>query len=90
MPGSCLLELQGAALALNFVAKILNDSNAKVTIETDSSSLEKIYKKMRKTGIPSDNNLRINKFFASMMHTNFRIVYVKDQNLMHIDFLSLL
>ena len=82
------MELQGAALALNHVAKILNDSDARITIETDSHSLEKIYQKMRRTGIPSDNNLRINKFFASMLHTNFKIVYVKDKELMHIDFLS--
>ena len=59
---------------------------AKIKIETDSHSLEKIYLKLRKTGIPSENNLRINKFFASMLHADFRIVYVKDKNLMHVDF----
>ena len=88
LPGSCILELQGIAGAVNFFAEKLRDPTQLIMVKTDSRSCAMLYEKLMKTGIPSETNMKINRFFGLMMHQRFSIQYVEAAKLGAIDFLS--
>ena len=67
----------------------INDPSQLVIMRTDNVGCVALYNKMRKTGVPSINHMRINKFFAAMIDQNFKLEYIPASGLVAVDFLIL-